>query len=100
MERLKGWLADYPTTAFRIVATVGMALGTALVVFWCFARRITLQEEIFDSWLIFLAVMSGIDAAQWGMKRATAWRPPQTESEHPTTAGEESNATRSLTGGA
>jgi hypothetical protein len=90
MERIKAWLADFPTTSARIVFTLGVVAGTALVAFYCFARGTHLDEENWEAWLIFLAVMSGIDAAQWTMKRQTAWEPPRTASEMPATAGTES----------
>jgi hypothetical protein len=93
MERIKAWLADFPTTSARILFTLGVIAGTSLVAFWCFAKGIRLDEENWDAWLFFLAVLAGIDVAQWGVKRGTAWRPAVTESETRATTGPESNTT-------
>lgn len=78
---LKRALADFPTTPARILFTLWLSGWTAVVMWWCFVRRIALDEAVVNSWLIFLAAMSGLDVTQWVWKRKTAWAPPVTESE-------------------
>jgi hypothetical protein len=39
------------------------------------------EVEVFNSWLLFLLAMAGVDAVQFIGKRATAWKPATTDSE-------------------
>lgn len=74
---LKDGLADFPTTQFRILFTVALAGGTGLAVFYCFVQAIKVDPDILEPWLLFLFGMAGLDVAQWGVKRGTAWKPGQ-----------------------
>lgn len=66
-----GWLADLPTTNARIGMTLFIFLGTA-VKYWITDKAPDTQ------WLIFIAAMAGVDALQYGAKRATFLpTPPQ-----------------------
>lgn len=65
MDRLLGWLAKLPTTNARIAVTLILATGTAIR-YWADGS----WEPAWD-WLAFLAVMSGLDAAQFHSKRKT-----------------------------
>jgi hypothetical protein len=97
IDRIKGWLADFPTTSLRIVVTVGCVIGTSFVAFYCFVRAIPLDESNFDSWLMFLAVMAGIDTAHWAVKRTTAWKPETTTQVTTTTAATPVSTTTTTT---
>lgn len=57
-------LADMPSTNARIFATLLVFLGTAGV-YWATGKPPDVQ------WLGFIAVMAGVDALQFGAKRAT-----------------------------
>ena len=64
--RLLSWLGQLPTTNARIVVTLACTLATCV--------RVVVAREWHpdEAWLLFLAGMSGIDVAQFGVKRVTA----------------------------
>lgn len=59
MNRMKEWLSDFPTTSARILFTLGVGGGTALVALWCFGTGVRLEA------------------------RTTAWGPPADARERP-----------------
>ncbi|KKM16013.1 hypothetical protein LCGC14_1690120 [marine sediment metagenome] len=61
-------LAKIPTTQARIVVTIGLTVATGIMYF---ATAFVPGYE----WLGFLALMSGLDVAQFHSKRKTAWTP-------------------------
>lgn len=69
MNRLNEWLGRLPSTNARIVATLCLCGGTALV-YWSLAIAGRSWEPSWE-WLAFLAAMAGIDATQFTMKRKT-----------------------------
>lgn len=72
------WIAELPTTNVRIVVTILITIATAAV--YLFTGRASDGQ-----WLAFLAVMSGLDAAQYLSKRAT-YLPDGPQSVAPTPA--------------
>jgi len=65
------FLDKLPTTNARIALTLALALGTAIK-YWASAS----WEPAWD-WLMFLALMSGLDVAQHWAKRSTSWSPKE-----------------------
>ena len=69
MKRVLEWLGQLPSTNARIAVTLCIVALTGLVylVLACIGR----SWEPSDSWLVFLATMSGIDGAVHVAKRLT-----------------------------
>jgi len=63
--RVIAWLGSLPTTNARIVVTLACTVATC-------ARVVATGWHPDEAWLLFLAGMSGIDVAQFGVKRVTA----------------------------
>lgn len=64
MSWLWRWLADMPSTNTRIFITLIIFMGTAI--------RYWYTAAVPDrDWLFFLGIMAGVDALQFGAKRAT-----------------------------
>lgn len=62
---MRTWLQQLPTTNLRLLVTLVCMLLTTL-------RYVGSAAWVPDSgWLCFLAVMSGLDVTQFGVKRAT-----------------------------
>jgi len=68
-------LSEVPTTNLRVVVTLGICIATAAVYLgyalarlWFVAAKAWSPSEV---WLLWLATMSGIDAAQFWAKRKT-----------------------------
>ena len=57
-------LADMPSTNVRIFTTILIFIGTAIRYWW---TAVVPDRD----WLFFLGVMAGVDALQFGAKRAT-----------------------------
>jgi len=68
-------LADVPTTNLRIVVTLAVYVATAAVYLGlAIGRLFQLDAKVWApnwDWLAFIAVMSGLDAAQFVGKRKT-----------------------------
>ena len=64
-RRLLSWIGSLPTTNARIAVTLACTAATCVKVV---ASREWHPDE---AWLLFLAGMSGIDVAQFGVKRVT-----------------------------
>jgi hypothetical protein len=68
-DRMIDWLSRLPSTNARIAATIFCMLGTAFRYWWTAGGPG--QWEPSYEWLAFLAVMAGIDTAQFNVKRKT-----------------------------
>jgi hypothetical protein len=73
-DRVNDWLAKFPSTNGRIVATIVAMLGTAVRYWWTAGGPN--QWEPSAQWLGFLALMAGIDTKQFSIKRNTHTTPP------------------------
>lgn len=62
---MNAWLDKFPTVGGRVVVTLVCVLATAVA-------HIGFDKPLSDSWLTFLAVMSGVDGAATVLKRVTA----------------------------
>lgn len=72
---MRRFLAEFPSTNGRIVMTLVVVLATA-VRYLCAGPP---SEESWGEWLLFLAGMAGVDAAQFYAKRKT-FDPPSPDS--------------------
>ena len=63
-------LSKIPTTQARIVVTIALTVATGVMYF---ATAFVPGYE----WLGFLALMSGLDVAQFHSKRKTSWSPQE-----------------------
>ena len=63
-RRLLSWIGSLPTTNARIAVTLACTVATC-------ARVVATGWHPDEAWLLFLAGMSGIDVAQFGVKRVT-----------------------------
>lgn len=68
-----GWLATLPTTNTRILVTLAVFIATAGVYLWRGVPGGIGGAAGWNSWLIFVAVMAGIDASQYIGKRFSDW---------------------------
>lgn len=75
-SKLMGFLGDMPTTQARVMVTLVVVIGTALKYFLSKAvvvnaTVVVTRWEPSYEWLTFLVLMSGLDAAQFLVKRKT-----------------------------
>jgi hypothetical protein len=76
--RIFQWIAQIPTTGVLFLVAITLTIVTALVIIW---RIFNGQSEgDIGQWLAFLAGLLGIERLGFVGKRATAWKPPSTES--------------------
>jgi hypothetical protein len=68
-DRIIDWLSRLPSTNARIAATIFCMMGTAFRYWWTAGGPGQWQPSY--EWLAFLAVMAGIDTAQFNVKRKT-----------------------------
>lgn len=80
-DRVIDWLARFPSTNGRIVASIIAMLGTAIRYWWTSGGAN--QWEPSATWLAFLATMAGIDTMQFNVKRKTHTTPPTPSQEPP-----------------
>lgn len=67
----KSWLERVPTTNTRILITLAIVVATAVRYLW---RGVPAGGDAgWNSWLIFLAVLAGIDVSQYIGKRFSDW---------------------------
>lgn len=75
------FLAELPSTNFRIFATMGAFLSTVAVVLFCIVRQIPLDpyEYIITTLFVTEGAFAGIDVAQYIGKRKTHMEAPPAE---------------------
>lgn len=81
IAKLTAWLASMPSTNTRIAVTLALYLATAVrYLGWGVPNGLQGDARVnaWDSWLLLIAAMAGIDAAQFWAKRATQSPPPTT----------------------
>jgi hypothetical protein len=78
--RFQRWVADLPSTNFRILVSICLAvvvvLSALLSMLVAPGRMGMVQEPIFNSILIFLGVMMGLDVTAFAIKRTTFTETP------------------------
>ena len=84
-RRLLSWIGSLPTTNARIAVTLACTAATCVKVV---ASREWHPDE---AWLLFLAGMSGIDVAQFGVKRVTQAEYKSASATHAVPRGEASD---------
>lgn len=73
---MKRWLADLPSTNFRIFVTMLCVFLTTVTVDLLLWFEKEVQEVVFGLWLGFLAAMAGVDYVQFAKKRDTHMEAP------------------------
>ena len=68
IDKIFDLISKVPTTATRVVITILLTIATGVMYF---ATAFIPSYE----WLGFLALMSGLDVAQFYSKRKTSWSP-------------------------
>lgn len=86
LQRLAPALNSYNTTSIRIYATIVLAFLTAVRYLFLKGMFGEVSEPIFNSWLIFLSVLGGLDVTQYIGKRRT--HIPEATSDSTTTTKE------------
>ncbi len=74
IDRALEILGKIPTTQIRVVVTLALTIATGVMYF------ATNFDPSID-WLGFLALMAGLDVAQFHSKRRTSWT-PAVQNEH------------------
>lgn len=70
IDKVFDLISKVPTTALRVVITILLTVATGVMYF---ATAFIPSYE----WLGFLALMSGLDVAQFHSKRKTSWSPQE-----------------------
>ena len=73
IDKVFDLISKVPTTALRVIITLLLTVATGVIYF-------TTTFIPSYEWLGFLALMSGLDVAQFHSKRKTSW-PPQEHAE-------------------
>lgn len=68
VDKIFDLISKVPTTATRVVITILLTIATGVMYF-------TTSFAPSYEWLGFLALMSGLDVAQFHSKRKTSWSP-------------------------
>lgn len=81
IDKLNRFLATFPSTNGRIVATLGLVIATGLIYLaLAVAAATNLMSESWEpswEWLAFLTALSGVDSLQHFTKRKTTWQPKE-----------------------
>jgi len=79
------WLNDYPSTNARLFTSVCLDVAFVVTALYCMERQIAVDSNIIWSLGTFLLILSGLDAAQFTLKRKTELvTPPTTTAENAT----------------
>lgn len=81
IDKALGILGKIPTTQVRIVVTLALTIATGVMYF-------ATDFDPSPHWLGFLALMAGLDVAQFHSKRRTSWTPAVRNGHKPVDEGE------------
>lgn len=86
-DQFNTWLAKLPTVQYQVLISSFMAMGTALVFWYCMAAGQAIDSLNFATWLGFIAAMGHIAYKGFAKKRET-YNPTLPTDQRPTKAPE------------